>query len=259
MVFFIHDMLPLEMPEYFRAGEFAAHQRRMRNLARHGAGAIVSTHVVKDALQNYLANLGRNDLPVLVAPLPTPPIFLEEEALDDDLPAEPFFIQCGTLEPRKNHLMILQVWRELVARRGSLAPKLILVGARGWKNENVVDLLERCASLKDHVLEISGLATPSLKRLTMGARAALMPSFGEGYGLPLVEALAAGTPAIASDIAVFREIAGDRFTRLSPLDSEGWLSAIELFAQNQPKPPGRLAPIAPDLFFRAIDEFVGSL
>ena len=93
MVFFIHDMLPLEMPEYFRAGECAAHQRRMHNLARHGAGAIVSTHVVKDKLQNYIATLGRDDLPILVAPLPTPPIFLEEEAPDGDLPAEPFFIQ----------------------------------------------------------------------------------------------------------------------------------------------------------------------
>jgi glycosyltransferase involved in cell wall biosynthesis len=111
--------------------------------------------------------------------------------------------------------MILRLWRELIAKQGNAAPKLVLVGARGWKNRDAVDLLDGCALLKNHVLEVSGLATPSLKRVMKGARALLMPSFGEGYGLPLAEALALGTPVIASDIPVFREIAGDRFTALT--------------------------------------------
>jgi glycosyltransferase involved in cell wall biosynthesis len=264
MIFFIHDMLPLETPEYFRPGEFAAHQRRMRNLARHGAGAIVSTEVVKGSLREYIAKLGRSDLPILVAPLPVAPIFVREDAPDEELAATPFFIQCGTLEPRKNHLMILHLWRELVARHGSLAPKLVLVGARGWENQNIVALLERCARLKNHVLEVSGLATPSLKRLMMGARGVLMPSFAEGYGLPLVEALAVGAPAIASDIPVFREIAGDRFTGLSPIDGAGWMRTIDSFAQRRPEPSYAplqqgTAPRTTDEFFHAIDEFAGSL
>ncbi|WP_158813591.1 glycosyltransferase family 1 protein [Methylocapsa sp. S129] len=263
MVFFIHDMLPLQTPEYFRAGEFAAHQRRLRNVARHGAGAIVSTQAVKEALQKHIAKLGRGDLPILVAPLPVAPIFLRDEAPDNELSAEPFFVQCGTLEPRKNHLMILHIWRELVTRHGSAAPKLILVGARGWENENIIDLLERCAPLRHHVLEVSGLATPSVKRLMKAARAVLMPSFAEGYGLPLAEALALGTPAIASDIPVFREIAGDHCTSLSPIDGEGWMRAIELAAQQRSRPFGAGssgdASAVPDRFFRAIDEFVNSL
>jgi glycosyltransferase involved in cell wall biosynthesis len=264
MVFFIHDMLPLETPEYFRPREYAAHQRRMRNLARHGAGAIVSTEVVEGALREYIAKLGRSDLPILVAPLPVASTFLQLEAPDVELRATPYFLQCGTLEPRKNHLMILHLWRELVARHGSLAPKLVLVGARGWENQNIVALLERCAALKNHVLEVSGLATPSLKRLMTGARGVLMPSFAEGYGLPLVEALAVGAPTIASDLPVFREIAGDRFTGISPIDGAGWLQAIELFSQRRPQRsdvPSRqgTAPISSDEFFGAIHEFAESL
>jgi glycosyltransferase involved in cell wall biosynthesis len=259
-IFFIHDMLPLEMPEYFRAGEKAAHQRRLENLARHAAGAIVSTETSKSALLNHLAALGRRDLPVLVAPLPVSPIFFEAEPRDRELPDDPYFIQCGTLEPRKNHLMILRLWRELVAKHGEAAPKLVLVGARGWKNREVVGLLEGCADLKNHVLEVSGLTTPSLKRLMKGARALLLPSFGEGYGLPLAEALALGTPAIASDIPVFREIAGDRFTALSPTDAQGWMRTIEGFARQ---PPPALAaaipPAAPEVFFRAVDEFAAAV
>jgi glycosyltransferase involved in cell wall biosynthesis len=263
LVFFIHDMLPLEMPEYFRKSEFAKHEQRLSNVARHAAGAVVSTHIVKDAFQKHLAKHGRTDLPILVAPLPISPIFLQDD-VPDGLSARPFFIQCGTIEPRKNHLMILQVWRELVARHGKAAPKLVLVGARGWENENVVDLLERCPSLSDYVLEVSGLPTPSLRRLLKAARALLMPSFGEGYGLPLVEALSLGTPAVASDIPVFREIAGDACVKLSPIDGEGWLRVIEALAGQEPdqlakKSASCVMQTTPKNFCHAVDEFLGSV
>src|SRR5271163_1156564 len=236
-VFFIHDMLPFETTEYFLAQEFARHQNRMHNLARHGAGAIVSTEIVKAALQAHLVRLGRRDLPILTAPPPVAPIFMGESPADEELSARPYFIQCGTIEPRKNHLTILQVWRELVARHGRSAPKLLLVGARGWENENVLDLLDRSVSLRDHVLEISGLPTPVLRRLLASARALLMPSFAEGFGLPLAEALAAGVPAIASDIPVFREIAGGAYARVSPIDGAGWMRAIEARAGLGDPPP----------------------
>ena len=90
-----------------------------------------------------------------------------------------------------------------------------------------------------------------------------MPSFGEGFGLPLAEALALGTPAIASDIPAFREMAGDQFTRLSPIDGEGWLRAIEAFAERAApvghRQKGGVRLAKPEDFFRAVDHFVGSL
>jgi len=260
-VFFVHDMLPLETPEYFRQREFARHLTRLRQVARFAAGAIVSTRAVKDAL---LERLGRNrprDLPILVAPPPVSPLFLADGDADGELSATPYFLQCGALESRKNHLMTLHVWRELVARHGRAAPKLVIVGARGWENENIVDLLERCAALRAHVLEVSGLPTPSLVRLMKGARALLMPSFAEGYGLPLVEALALGTPVIASDIAVFREIAGQLFTALSPIDGQGWLCAIEATLRGVGSVGQAARPSLTDSneYFRALEAFVASL
>jgi glycosyltransferase involved in cell wall biosynthesis len=70
-----------------------------------------------------------------------------------------------------------------------------------------------------------------LKRLLDGARALLMPSFAEGYGLPVAEALAANVPVIAADIAVFREIGGGRIIAISPIDGEGWLEAVRALAR----------------------------
>ncbi|MCI0600912.1 MAG: glycosyltransferase family 4 protein, partial [Beijerinckiaceae bacterium] len=225
-VFFIHDLLPIEAPEYFRKAEQERHLRRLANLARFGAGAIVTTEAVRAALERHLAGLGRKDLPILVARVPVAPVFYQRESIHPDLARHPYFVACGTIEPRKNHLLLLQVWRELVRRDGAMAPKLILIGGRGWENENTVDLLQRCPLIRNHVLEVAGLSTPSMKRLLDGARALLMPSFAEGYGLPVAEALAARVPVAASDIPVFRETGGGHITALSPIDGLGWFETI---------------------------------
>jgi glycosyltransferase involved in cell wall biosynthesis len=230
-------------------------------VARFAAGVIVSTGAVKQALLDYLGRTGRGDLPILVAPPPVSPLFRADGPTDDVLRATPYFLQCGTLEPRKNHLMTLHVWRELVARHGRTAPKLVIVGARGWENENVVDLLERCSALRAHVLEVSGLSTPSLVRLMRSARALLMPSFAEGYGLPVVEALALSAPVIASDIPVFREVAGNAFTALSPIDGDGWLRAVEAIMKGSVAagPAPRRGPADSKDYFRSLEAFVGAL
>ena len=263
-VFFVHDLLPLQAPEYFRPAEQARHKRRMATVARFGAAAIVSTHVVRHALRETLRGLGKDAMPIHVAPLPVAPVFTTREAGDDELAACNYFLMCGTLEPRKNHLMILNVWRELVNRYGEVAPKLVLVGARGWENENILDLLERSLPLRAHVLEVAGLTTPAFKRLLKGARALLMPSFAEGYGLPIAEALAVGAPVLASDIPVFREIAGNRFSPLSPIDGEGWLKAIASIggrARSAAPPTQANGHAEPAMkgYFEGIDEFLQSI
>jgi glycosyltransferase involved in cell wall biosynthesis len=159
--------------------------------------------------------------------------------------------------------LLLQVWRELVRRDGPGAPKLVIIGGRGWKFEAVATLLDRSPALRGHVVEVSGLATPSLKRLLDGARALLMPSFAEGYGLPVVEALTAGVPVIASDIPVFQEIAGRSATLISPLDGEAWLETIRAFARTDAR-TGRAhmsaaGPGSWDDYFARIDAFVNAL
>ena len=107
----------------------------------------------------------------------------------------------GTIEPRKNHWFMLHVWRRIVEESGGNAPKLVVIGRRGWECENVVDMLERCESLKDAVVEQSNCSDHDLQVWLQHARALLFPSFVEGYGMPLVEALTMQVPVIASDRA----------------------------------------------------------
>jgi glycosyltransferase involved in cell wall biosynthesis len=141
--------------------------------------------------------------------------------------AQPYFVILGTIEPRKNHWLLLHLWRELVAAHGAgRVPHLVVIGQRGWECENVVDLLERCDSLKGVVHEVSGAADAEVARYLRHACALLFPSFAEGYGMPLVEALMLGTPAIASPLEVFREIAADIPDYLDPLDGPGWARLV---------------------------------
>lgn len=224
-VFMIHDLLMLEFPEYFPPSDQGRHEKRLAAVARRAVAAITPTESVRERLTARLVALGRKDMPIHVAHLPVDPTFWKPRSSLEPS-SVPYFVACSTIEPRKNHLLLLHIWRKLVQEMGPAAPKLVIVGRRGWENENVVDLLERCPALKDAIIEVSGLSTPALKALFDGALAVLMPTFGEGFGLPVAEALAADAPVIAADIPSLREIAGSRATLLHPLDGLAWMSAI---------------------------------
>ena len=262
-VFFVHDLLPVTLPEYFREAEYERHKARMRNVARFASAAVVTTQTVAADLEANMAELGRRDLRVFVRPTPISPTFSTPRVIDHDLAGRHYFVLCSTIEPRKNHLMILAVWRALARRLGSETPKLLLVGTRGWHYDPIIDLIERSPALRDHVLEVNGLSTPGLKRLIDNAQALLMPSFGEGYGLPVHEALAAGAPVIASDIQAFREIEADGLKLVSPLDGEGWLRAIEARIGDRDGRGSEESPRRPPAvwasYFESLDGFIDEL
>src|SRR5271169_6705750 len=230
-VFMIHDLLPIEYPEFFHPDSVKRHARRLSVFAKIAAGAIVSTPAVADALLAHIEGLGRKTLPLLIQALPVSPTFHRPREHDEGLAAQPYFVICGTIEPRKNHLLVLNLWRELARLYGPATPKLIVAGTRGWENENIVDMLERCPAVRNHVIEAPGLSTPSLKRLIDNARAVLMPSFAEGYGLPVAEALTAGVPVLASNLPSLRAMGGLAITLLDPVDGLGWLAAIRRLSE----------------------------
>ena len=106
-----------------------------------------------------------------------------------------------------------------------------MVGRRGWENENVLDMLERCAAIDGLVRESGALPDREVASLLRGARALLFPSFAEGFGLPLAEALALGVPAIASDLRALREVGGGVPDYIDPLDGASWRTAVLDYAR----------------------------
>jgi hypothetical protein len=263
-VFFIHDLLPLDCPEFFREGYWALFERRVATMARFAQGAIVSSGAVAERVGGEMRRRGRRDFPIHAAALPPPTRGGTVGAWSTAAQgrAAPYFVAVGTIEPRKNHLLLLNVWRDLAVRGGAV-PRLVLVGPRGWDNEQVLDLLDRSRMLAPHVAELSGLSTPGLRRLIAGARALLAPSFAEGYGLPLAEALAEGTPVLAADIPVFREVSQGRALLLDPLDGPGWRDAVRQLTPQDSSFRAELAAqaaryVAPDwpAYLGGVEEFL---
>lgn len=224
-VFFIHDLLPATTPDRFWRGEPERHRRRLALLARRGAGAIVTSAAVADELGAHMRGLGRADLPIHQAHPPVAALFRAPCPPDPRLADIPYFVVCGTIEPRKNHALLAEVWRRMVGEAGVGAPKLVVVGKRGWRCEAIVAALADPA-LGGAVIEAGGLSNGGWRKLLAGARALLAPSLAEGYGLPAAEALAAGVPIVCSDIPPFREIAGEAAVYLDPRRQEDWAPRI---------------------------------
>jgi glycosyltransferase involved in cell wall biosynthesis len=231
-VFMLHDVIPLERPELVSRKDQRRHRRIVERTARYASGLIASTAVVREAVLNALCLQGRSTIPVETVPFPVAPVFLENDGPDKELGEHDYFVVCGTIEPRKNHHLLLKVWRELIRQRGSYAPKLVIVGSPGWGAGSVLDTLERCPTLYGRVILAHGLSSPALRRLVAHAKGLLMPSFAEGFGLPIIEALAVGTPVIASDLPAHREIAGNLAVYRGPSDVQGWLGDICMFADG---------------------------
>lgn len=239
-VFLIHDLIPITHPEFCRDGEDLRHKARMRHALSSAHGIIANSRATLEALTAFAASDGLSMPESMVAwlgadeqvdPVPLPP------------PARPSFVTIGTIEARKNHLLLLHIWERLAARMGPNTPELILVGQRGWEADDVFALLDRSPRLKGHVRELGRCDDATMLATIDQARAVLLPSFIEGFGIPLVEALQRGTPVIASDLPVFHEIAGEIPLYLDPLDGQRWKTAICDFLTDSSERQRQLAAI----------------
>ena len=130
----------------------------------------------------------------------------------------------GTLEPRKNVATLLAAWPRLRAAMPD-APPLVLCGKLGWRPESIEGDLARAAA-EGWLLWLGYAPDETLAALYDRAALLVCPSHYEGFGLPLVEAMSAGTPIVCSDIPVFREVAADAALFVPPHDAAGWARAV---------------------------------
>lgn len=224
----VHDLIPVAYPEYASPEGAKRHSQRIEAFVGLADGIIANSSATAQDISFFLTQ-GSSRPDIVTAPLG-----IDRSTPDPNFPTPlaAYFVCIGTIEPRKNHLLLLNTWRVLAERLGSDTPKLILIGRRGWENENVLDMLERCQTLTGVVREYTNLPDNAVARLLQGARALLFPSFTEGYGLPLAEALALGVPAICSDLPALREVGGDVPEYLDPLDGLGWRRLILNFLEE---------------------------
>ncbi len=221
----IHDTIPLDHPEFSRRGMPGRFAARLAAVGAHADLVICNSHATAADVQRNLAPRGR--VPALVtAHLGVDPPCPDFVALPKrPAPGRPWFVTVGTIEPRKNHALLLKLWEELSTEMDA-PPLLYILGRRGWRNEDVFRVLDTAPFMGRTVFEMNDLPDGGVAALTAGARALLFPSLAEGYGLPPLEAAALGVPVLASDLAVYREVLGDFGVYLDGGDPYPWRKKI---------------------------------
>lgn len=136
------------------------------------------------------------------------------------------FILCvGTVEARKNHVLLYYVYR-LAKRRGIELPHLVIVGREGYRAGDIFHILQEDPELAGGVTLLSDLDDEGLAWLYRNCRFTVYPSMYEGWGLPIAESLAWGKPVIASGTSSMPEIAGDLVDYIDPFSVDECLASI---------------------------------
>ena len=219
---FVHDTIPLDHPEFQKPGQPERFEQRMKAVSELADVVIVPSKAVAKDVDRWFSEFGR--VPeVVVAPLGIDP-----PVVDAHTPArQPYFVSVGTIEPRKNHLLLLKLWGALQDEMpASAIAHLHLVGRRGWRNEEVFSILDTHPIIGTTVFEHSNMDDQSLSNLISGARGLLHPSFAEGFGLPPHEALVRGVVPVIAPLDAYKETIGDAAIYADPADLYQWRRAI---------------------------------
>jgi glycosyltransferase involved in cell wall biosynthesis len=136
----------------------------------------------------------------------------------------PYVLFVGVIEPRKNLQGLIQAF-ELIKKRYRLPHKLVVVGRKGWLSDGIYEKYEQSQVRQDIVFP-GFIPDEDLPTLYSAASALSMPSFYEGFGLPLLEAMACGTPVVASNAASLPEVVGDAAPQVDPNDIDALAEAL---------------------------------
>ena len=219
-------------PEYFPLFDRWSYRWRYRWSARHTDAIVaISGQTADDLCECYAIDPAQ----ITVVPPARNPVFTivtsdaARAAVRErhDLPAE-FILSVGTLEPRKNHDVLL---RAFAAIAPGDAPPLVLVGRDGGSRA-ALEATIRVWGLAGRVLIRTEVPTADLPALMQQATLFLYPSLVEGFGMPIVEALSAGTPVIASTGPCLIEAGGPGSRYVPATDVSGWAAAISELAGN---------------------------
>jgi alpha-1,2-rhamnosyltransferase len=213
----IYDLIPLTHPQFCDAGLVKVFNEWFDWIARTADGYVAISTTIRDQVrQEMVRRVGTAQVEQRwfdyfhlgsELDLSDAHAAADQGLLNMFKTREPVFLMVSTIEPRKNHAYLLDAFERAWAA-GSKA-RLCIVGKIGWKCEALVDRIRQHPELNRRLFMFNGLSDKSLEHAYSHATSLVFPSYVEGFGLPLVEAMQRGLPAMASDIPVFREIGGD--------------------------------------------------
>ncbi|SFB11856.1 Glycosyl transferases group 1 [Poseidonocella pacifica] len=226
IIVLLHDAIPLDFPQ---TQSPEAPERYRRNLSIAGRFAdrlLYPSTYSKERCEGHLTQMGPVP-PGRVVPLGMTSVMpCATEIPPGVLPKGPFFLAIGTVDPRKNHLFLLDLWERMGQGKFSELPPLLICGAPGWEADTILHRFATSPLWGKGVHVYSGLSDGAIAALLERASGLLFPSLAEGAGLPPIEALSRGCPVISAPLPSCREYLGDS-VRYIPLEAiSQWEKAV---------------------------------
>ncbi|MEM9717411.1 MAG: glycosyltransferase family 1 protein, partial [Pseudomonadota bacterium] len=192
--YFVHDLIPITHPHLVRSDTPEKFSDFVDTVSSTGTAVICNSQATAGDIRKRMIHVNPIVAKLGVDPCPN----------TDTSKARSGALMVGTIEPRKNYDLILDLWLNDIE---NTLPKLTIVGQRGWAAATTFKRIDKLKT-NGRVTELVDASDEMLSDLYSSSETLLFPSFAEGFGLPLLEALTHDLPVIASDIPVFRELFG---------------------------------------------------
>lgn len=243
--FIVYDILPVRMPQYSHQTIVSLFVPWLQAIGEISSRLICISKTVADELGGWYLEKGfsPNQLPLITsihmgADLDN----VSNQTIQDPIVSQkleslglPTFLMVGTIEPRKGHQQVFDAF-QLLWKQG-IAVRLVIIGRVGWNVETLIKAIENHEQINKNLIWLNNSSDQVLEAWYHQASALIAASYGEGFGLPLIEAAHRKLPVLARDLAVFREVAGNHafyFSAENPSELaraiQNWL---QLFASKQ--------------------------
>jgi glycosyltransferase involved in cell wall biosynthesis len=232
----VHDLTFFTNPEWHERAKVEFFKRAIRYAAAHAAVLICVSDLTASLLDHFVPT----HAPVVVAPHGVDLERFSPDERDDDamlaplgLADTPFILFVGTVEPRKGLDVLLDAFRDVASRDASV--QLCIVGQAGWGMHELSSLID-AHEFSSRIRRLGFVDDAVLPALMRRARVVAYPSRGEGFGLPVLEALACGASVVTSRNTVMQEVAGDAAMFAGVGESEELASVLaETLAMDEPE------------------------
>lgn len=225
-----YDLIPIKYPHYCFT-DFSSQFSNFLIKINYGSNLVLSISKTTELeLKKFYSDNG--------LPLPNiKTVFLGSNFKNDfdhldeiSIPGD-YLLYVSTIEIRKNHQLLINVYKHAKINKRDM-PYLVLVGTKGWGVNDLIDEIENSAFLNDKIIFLNKINDKKLKSLYLGSKFCLYPSFYEGFGLPVIEALCLGKFTLCSDIPSLKEIGKDYLNYIDPSSYINWYEEIITLLDN---------------------------
>lgn len=225
----IYDLIPISAPHFVTSGYESVIGDYFGELIWVVDCAMCISNAARTDWMEFSTSFGAERITSHVfslgCDLPIAPTGAE---LPEVLRGKRFALFVSTIEPRKNHRALYEAWDRCV-RSGTVDPerdRMVFVGRVGWAVDDLMREIAANPATRDTIIIFNHLSDNVLALLYRECAFVAFPSFAEGYGLPVAEALAYGKPTLSSDAGSLSEVGNGLVLRIDPKDTLGWASAI---------------------------------